>query len=84
MTNKNEYKGYSLFNDVEDVALRDRNRAVVMSNMIEQHTRHRKIMPKGAALVLGYFSCIPKEQRAKVQDLFDNRITEMGYRHAAA
>ena len=84
MQNKNTYKGFTLFNDVEDEALRNRNRAVIMANIVEQNTKERKITPKGAALALGYFSVIPEKDRKKVQALFDNRITEMGYRHAAA
>lgn len=84
MENKNTYKGMSLFNDVDDEALRNRNRAVIMANIVEQNTRQKKITPKGAALALGYFSCINEKDRKKVQALFDARITEMGYRHAAA
>ena len=84
MTNKNEYKGYSLFNDIEDDALRNRNRAVVMSNMIEQNTRGSKITPKGAGLVLGYFNSILGKDRPTVQELFEKRVYEMGYRNAAA
>jgi hypothetical protein len=33
LNNNNSYKGYSLFNDVEDAALRTWNRCVVMCNM---------------------------------------------------
>lgn len=83
MQNKNTYKGFTLFNDVDDVALRNRNRAVIMANIVEQHTKKNKITPQGAALALGYFSVIPKEDKKDVQARFDNRITEMGYRNAA-
>lgn len=37
MANKNNYKGYSLFNDVEDVTLRTWNRCVVLFNINSQH-----------------------------------------------
>jgi hypothetical protein len=84
MQNKNFYKGFTLFNDIEDESLRNRNRAVIMANIVEQHTKQNKITPKGAALALGYFSTIDEKDRKKVQKLFDNRITEMGYKHASA
>ena len=84
MNNKNVYKGFSLFNDVDDEALRNRNRAVIMANIVEQNTKQNKNTPKRAAIALGYFSCINEKDRKKVQALFDTRITEMGYRHAAA
>lgn len=81
---KNEYKGYSLFNDLEDVALRDRNRAVVMANIVEQYTKSKRITPKGASLVIGYFNEIPEVERKQVNDLFEARLAEMGYVHKAA
>lgn len=36
MSNNNTYKGYSLFNDVEDNTLQTWNRAVTMSNINEK------------------------------------------------
>lgn len=79
----NEYKGYSLFKDVEDVDLRDRNRAVIMANIVEQYTKNKKMTPKGAALILGYFNSLPEAERKGVYDRFEKRVFEMGYRHAA-
>ncbi len=75
----NEFKGYSLFNDIEDKALQTRNRAVIMCNIIEQNTKKRLITPRGAALVLGYFQAIPEVERKEVQDKFDVMIKERGY-----
>lgn len=75
----NEFKGYSLFNDIEDVDLRDRNRAVVLSNMVDQNTRNNKTTPRAAALVIGYFKCIPEGERTKVYELFKKRLGELGY-----
>ncbi|HET8689282.1 MAG TPA: hypothetical protein VFM18_21940 [Methanosarcina sp.] len=76
---KNEFKGYSLFNDIEDVALRNRNRAVVMANMVEQNTKQRKMTPKGAQLVIGYFGQVPDADKEEVNNLFDGFIKERGY-----
>lgn len=81
---KNEYKGYSLFNDVEDEILRNRNRAVIMSNILEHNTKNKRVSPKGAGLVLGYFNSIPPEERKAVNDLFELRIKEMGFVRQAA
>lgn len=84
VNNKNEYKGYSLFNDVEDKELQSRNRAVIMSNIVEHNTIKNKISPKGAGLALGYFNSIPPEERKVVEQKFEQRIKELGYRRAAA
>jgi hypothetical protein len=83
MTNQNEYKGYSLFNDVDDAELRDRNRAVIMANIVEQYTKNKKMTPKGAGLVLGYFNALPEAERKEVHERFEKRIHEMGYRYAS-
>lgn len=76
MTN---YKGFELFEDIEDEALRNRNRAVVLSNIAEDHTRNRLVSPKGASLMLGYFQAIPQEERKVVRDLFESNMKERGY-----
>lgn len=75
----NEFKGYSLFNDIEDEALRDRNRAVVMGNMLEQNTRNGRTTPRGMGLLMGYMKGIPEDQRGNVYVLFEKRTKELGY-----
>ena len=84
MQNKNEYKGYSLFNDVEDKELQTRNRAVIMRNIVEHNTRDRRITPKGAGLALGYFNSIPLEERKEVEKKFEELIKGDGYVRKAA
>lgn len=74
-----EYKGYSLFNDIEDKALQTRNRAVIMCNIVEQYTQKNLITPRGAALVFGYFSAIKLEDRKDVNTSFEKMIKERGY-----
>lgn len=74
-----EFKGYSLFNDIEDKELQTRNRAVIMCNIVEQYTQKKLITPRGAALVLGYFQSIPEVERAVVSSKFDTMIKERGY-----
>lgn len=76
---KNEFKGFSLFNDIEDAILRTRNRAVVLANIADDHSRNRRINPKGLSLILGYFQEIPAEERAGVKDKFAQNMKERGY-----
>ncbi len=84
MQNKNEYKGYSLFNDIEDKELQTRNRAVIMCNIIEHNTQKMKITPRGAGLALGYFNSIIPEERKAVEQKFEEMIKERGYARKAA
>jgi hypothetical protein len=76
---KSTYRGFELFNDIEDAALRTRNRAVVLANIAENHTRNRLISPNGAGLLLGYFGCIPIEERRTVQEAFVVNMKERGF-----
>lgn len=75
----NDFKGYSLFSDIDDVALRTRNRAVVMCNIIEQNTKQQRISQKGAMLVIGYFHSIPEAERLEVHKEFEAQIAQRGY-----
>lgn len=75
----NQFKGFDLFNDIEDVSLRNRNRAVVLANMAQDHTKERKISPGGAGLILGYFKNIPDEDKKDVQDRFQKTMQERGF-----
>lgn len=63
----NEYRGYSLFNDIDDASLRSRNRAVTLCNIAEAHTNNEKrISPGGAALMIRYTEQIPEDERKTV------------------
>lgn len=75
-----EYKGFSLFDDVEDLALRSRNRAVIMANICANHNKDGNITPGGAALVMGYFNSIPQEEKAGVLKLYVQRMYEEGFK----
>lgn len=79
MLNKESFKGFSLFTDIQDAELRNRNRAVVLSNIAIDNTRNKKISTKGASLILGYFGIIPQEERADVQERFKQRMMESGF-----
>lgn len=77
---KNEYKGFSLFNDIEDKQLRNRNRAVVLTNISEDNTKDGLINGKGAGLVLGYFINIPADEREEVKIKYTQFMQERGFK----
>lgn len=79
MLNKDTFKGYSLFNDIEDSELRNRNRAVILANIAQDSTKNRIISAKGASLILGYFGLVPPEERADVQARFAKNMADRGY-----
>lgn len=77
----NDFKTYSLFNDIEDVELRNRNRAVVLANMAQDHIdrKTKRVSMKGAALILGYFNNVDVADRDDVKDQFSQRMHQMGF-----
>lgn len=76
---KNDYKGYSLFNDVEDEALRARNRAVVMLNLLQDHTRDKLVSEAGLRLLREYFESLPHVDRFDTYAQFQQQIKDRGY-----
>ena len=78
-----EYKGFSLFFDIEDNVLRSRNQAVVLANMAESNSKNRRITPNGAGLIIGYFDKIPKEERKSVYDKFVVEMKARGFEYAS-
>jgi hypothetical protein len=75
----NEYKGFSLFKD-QDEPLRSRNRGVILANIAEDNTtKDKKVTPKGAALMMGYFNEIPKEERNDVLGSFVANMNQRGF-----
>jgi len=79
MTQVSNFKGFELFMDIEDDALRTRNRAVVLANMAEDHTKDRRINAKGAGLILGYFQAIPAAERNTVRVAFADNMKQRGF-----
>lgn len=77
----NKYKDVSLFNDVENRTLRNRNRGVVMGNYAMDGRERNKntISPKASANLLGYFKEIPVEERKEVMQFFLDYLAENGY-----
>lgn len=75
----NEYKGFSLFSDIEDIDLRNRNRAVVLANIAENNSKNQRVGPNGVGLILGYFSNVPEAEREDVKERFKNCMIERGF-----
>ena len=73
------FKGFSLFNDIEDQELRNRNRSVVLANIAQDNTRNKLISAKGASLILGYFGLIPEAERGAVQGKFLEAMKSRGF-----
>jgi hypothetical protein len=84
MTKENQltdnYRGFNLFNDIPDAPLRNRNRAVTLTNMAEDNSRNRLISPNGAGLMLGYFKHVPDEDKRDVQDRFVESMKLRGFK----
>jgi len=82
MQNKNEYKGFSLFNDIADVELKNRNRAVILCNIIESNLdkKTKKINMRGHDLVVNYFNLIPEHNRLDVSEKFKQQMLERGFK----
>lgn len=77
------FKGFSLFNDIEDAELRNRNRAVVLANIACDNMKSKLISSKGSGLVLGYFGLVPVEERDNVQERFKVEMTNRGFQLVA-
>jgi len=75
-----KYKGFELFNDVVDLPLRTRNRAVVLANIAVDNMRDKKLSPKGVTLLLGYFNQLPLEERVGVQSAFVEDMSVRGFK----
>lgn len=80
------FKGYSLFEDIEDRDLRIRNRAAVMANMYEDNpdaANKDSTSNKGALMIFGYMERIPAEERAETVVAFHKTMESRGYRSVA-
>lgn len=73
------FKGMSLFNDIEDFELRNRNRSVILANLASDHTKNKLISAKGSSLILGYFGLVPPEERDVVQSKFKEEMKLRGF-----
>lgn len=79
MEKENEFKGFSLFNDIENAELKEHNRAAVLYNMFEMNRKGEKISENGAKLIYGYFLSIPAEERGDVKNRLEGMLKKGGY-----
>lgn len=79
--NNNTFKGFSLFNDIEDAKLRDLNRAITMTNIVEMNfnEKEQKISQKGTALIIGYFNQVNPAHRKEVGKMFERFLQQRGF-----
>lgn len=78
-----DFKGYPLFDDVDDVEIRRRNQATSMVNMFEEHSRGGKVSAKGLQLIVEYFSKLLPTERASVRAMFTDVLKQRGNTYAS-
>lgn len=63
----NKVRGYSLFNEVEDVDLQSKNRVVTLANILEDNLyEDGKVTQGGMQYSMEYYEQISKEDRVLV------------------
>ena len=72
---------YDMFNDVKDVALKARNRAIVMANIFEDHAEGNNINGKGASLLFKYYAEVPNVEKAVTFNAFKLDMERRGYKY---
>lgn len=80
-----DYKGYALFNDVENRNNRISNQAVVLTNIFEDNLeksgklKGRYTSPKGIGTIVGYFRQIADGDKAAVTARYKEVMAERGF-----
>lgn len=72
------YKGYSLYNDVEDHGIKSSNRGAILANILEEHIQNNKVSNRGLALILGYFNSLLPIDRRSVKEAFEGHLIKRG------
>lgn len=84
------HKGYALFLDVDNRSRRISNQAIVLTNIFEDNLdksgvlEGKGVSKRGIGLILGYFNCIPKEDRTAVTRRYTEVMSERGFVEVAA
>lgn len=73
------FKGYDLFDNLEDRALRIRNQAVVLANIAQDNSKGQVITPRAAAIILGYFGEVSPNDRHDVKESFTEAMLQRGF-----
>ncbi len=71
----------SMFNDVKDSRIKNRNRAVIMANLFEDNVPfgEKTTSGIGGALVMQYFAKVPDEDKSKVLGDYKSVMLERGF-----
>lgn len=71
----------TMFNDVENNRIRNRNRAVTLANLFEDHMEagSRCTSKIGGSLILAYFGKVPEEDRKAVYEDYKLVMSERGF-----
>lgn len=79
MTIKNEYSGYGLFNDIDDVEVKNYNRGRIIVNIMEDNSDGKgKITDRGAMLSYGYLLSISEDERAGAYNEAEKILKQKG------
>jgi len=73
------YKGFSLFDDLDNLNDRAVNRGRIMANIVVDHQRDGKFSPKGMALSGGYMRSIPAAERKAALSEFVKAMRKEGF-----
>lgn len=85
MTIKNEYSGYGLFNDIDDVEVKNYNRGRIIVNIMEDNSDGKgKITDRGAMLSYGYLLSIPEDEREGAYSEAEKILKQKGMINAKA
>lgn len=70
------------FDEVQDNRIRNRNRAVTLANLFEDHMEPNKRVTsqKGAALILAYFAKLPDDDKKTVYEDYKKVMLERGFK----
>ena len=74
------FKGFGLFNDVEDKSLQAFNRGRMMVNIVMDHSKNGKFNVKGVALSTGYMNALPKGERRAALEEFIRLLEKKGFK----
>jgi hypothetical protein len=79
MQTEKQFKGFDLFNDIEDKDLQRHNRAAILTTILEKFHRDGKVSAQGASVTLGYFNCIPEAERIDLLKEFVKAAAQRGF-----
>lgn len=75
-----KYKGYHLFNLVDDFETRANNRGAMMCNIYGEFSfADGKASPHAMSLILGYFNEVPDADKERAMEFFSVHAKDRGF-----